>query len=360
MSVNRKDLLNEPNKRGFAPIVTKGSTGKIQPIVKGMDGDDEGGDGDEDPEKAAEEEAQKSKVRKGMPPGLKQAQAAKEGSGDDEGQQREPDGDEGQGGGGDGDGDENNGGGDGKKPSPPPFMKKGGRQVSVDDLEKSLGKLQEFVTQDDAPSRKEALLSKAQAEELSKSEKDELFQLLGGQAQSSKATTAQEVIKGFTENDTLQKALDVSDYLQEQHTALVKSLGTLGDALEQSGNRQHGFNLLLAKAVGDMGGLVKALVERVGAIEVTPARGPKSKLSQQVLNKGFGGNRAAEDGAQFSKSQVLDGMEDLLQKSTKAGHEGRLESGEDILTAISKYESSNFISKSMLAEVTKQLGGGAR
>ena len=47
----------------------------------------------------------------------------------------------------------------------------------------------------------------------------------------------------------------------------------------------------------------------------------------------------------------LDGMEVMLKKS----QEGRSAAGEDILLAISKYEQTNQISKSLLAEVTEQL-----
>ncbi len=341
MSEKRKDLLSEPNKRGFAPIVTK--PGAEKKLSKGMDGDEEGGEDEED-----EEQTEKSKVKKGMPPGLAAAQEAKGGKAPDKGGDAQED---------EQASEQEQEQSEGKKPSPPPFMKKGGKHVTTDDLEKSLGKLQAFVAQDDQPSRKDALLSKAQSEELSKSEAAELYQLLGGGASKpAKASVAEEVTKGLVENDTLQKALDVSDYLQEQHTALTKSLSTLGDCLEQSGNRQHDFNLVLAKAVGDIGNLVKSLVEGVEGIATQPARAPKSKLgAQNTLQKGFGGQPPAAAGSQLSKSQIMDGMEALLHKST----DGVTTRGENILQAISKYESTNLITKSMMDAVQQELGAAA-
>lgn len=353
MSEKRKDLLTEPNKRGFAPIVQPKGADKV---AKGMDGDDDGGDGE-----PGEDETEKSKkVKKALPPPPPPA-AKKPAPQQQQAQDGADDGDGEQGGGGD---DQDQGDGDGKKPAPPPFMKKGGKQVSAEDLEKSLSKLGEFVDQNaPAPARKDVLLSKAQTEELTKSERDELFQILGSSKEEPvKPAVAAEVSKSLTGNDTIQKALDVSDYLQEQHTALVKSLETLGSHLEKSDKRQHDFNLLLAKAVGDIGGLMKSLVERVAQIETAPARAPKSKLGpQNVVQKSFAGAAPADgEGAQLTKSQIMDGMESLLQKSEKDGHGGRLEAtGESILHAISKYESTNFISKSMIEAVKKELGAAA-
>ena len=121
--------------------------------------------------------------------------------------------------------------------------------LSENDLQQSLDKLVTLAG-DDADSRKQVLLSKAQEAELSKAEQAELFNLLGGQEEKDE-TLGEEITKGLEENDTLQKALDVSDYLQEQHTELVKSLQAMGDALAKSDNRQHEFNLVLAKAMPD-------------------------------------------------------------------------------------------------------------
>lgn len=222
-------------------------------------------------------------------------------------------------------------------------MEKKGYKKSLDleasDLEKSLDKLADYAGQ--APeSRKEALLSKAQGEELSKSETAELFGLLGGD-EVIEASLGDEIVKGFEGNDTLQKALDVSDYLQENQAELCKSLAVLGEHVEKSDSRQHEFNLVLAKAVADVGNLVKSVSERIHVIEAQPAHAPKSQA--RPLQKSFRGQE--ED--QLSKGDLLDTMEDMM----KSSQDGLTTGGEDILKAISKAEIIGQVSPSMMAAI---------
>ena len=218
--------------------------------------------------------------------------------------------------------------------------------LSENDLQQSLDKLVTLAG-DDADSRKQVLLSKAQEVELSKAEQAELFNLLGGQEEKDE-TLGEEIIKGLEENDTLQKALDVSDYLQEQHTELVKSLQAMGDALAKSDNRQHEFNLVLAKAMSQMGQHIVTMSERLGVIEQQPVRGPKSK-GLAPLSKSFA-NRPG-DGEGMSKSQILDAMDEMTQVSFEKGMSGVAVNGEDLSVAISKYEQFNTLSPAMLAQV---------
>lgn len=224
--------------------------------------------------------------------------------------------------------------------------------LSGEDLEKSLGRLGEFAQTNDAESRKSALLQKAMEGDLEKSERDELFGLMGGQGDEPGVTHADTITKSMEENDTLQKALDVSDYLREQHEELCKSLTQLAEYQEQAESRQHEFNLILAKAISDTGTLVKAMSERLGVIAQQPARAPKSKLGPQQaqpLQKSFAGQ--APEGEQLSKSMVLDTLDAMHVESMEKGMDGRTARGESILNAIAKYENSNMLSKSMLAEV---------
>lgn len=227
--------------------------------------------------------------------------------------------------------------------------------LTKDDLEKSLGQLESYVADQDKPTRKAQLLEKAQAGELSKSERDELYQILGG-AEEPKSALGTELTKGLVDNEGLAKALDVSDYLQEQHTELCKALETLGGHVEQSDQRQHEFNLLLAKAVSDIGALTKSVHERLEAIEGQPARGPKSRgLPQtQPLEKSFAG-RAADAGGEFSKSEALDAMQELLVKSVDSGQGGMVEGVGDMGVAISKFEQFNTMSPATHARVAEHL-----
>lgn len=210
--------------------------------------------------------------------------------------------------------------------------------LTKDDLEKSLGQLEQYVADADKPTRKAQLLGKAQGGELSKAEREELFQILGG-TEEQKSTLGTELTKGLEDNDTLAKALDVSDYLQEQHSELCKSLQSLGEHVEKSDSRQHEFNLLLARAVSDIGALTKSMAEAFETFGAQPARAPKSKgvntSAAQPLEKSFGGQEA---GAEFSKAEMLDAMQDLLEKSVNEGKGGVVEGVGDMGVAISKFE----------------------
>lgn len=227
--------------------------------------------------------------------------------------------------------------------------------LSEDDLQKSLDKLSDIATADSPVSRKDALLKKSlDGEELSKSEKSDLFKLLGGETEEPEAPTlSKSVEEQFTENEVLQKAVDVSDYLDENQKALIKSLGVLADRVEADGSRQHEFNLVLAKAMSGVGKLVKGMSERLGVIEGQPARGPKSRGVQpsQVLHKGFAGSSAPED--QLNQQQILDGLDGLMQKSMSDGRGGFSVGNENILTATAKFEQTRTISPGLLGEIRR-------
>lgn len=223
----------------------------------------------------------------------------------------------------------------------------GEKSLTPGDLQKSLDRLTAMATQNDGPSRKDALLAKANDDTLSKSEREELFELLGGAAPTADEP-GENIVKSMTGNDNLQKALDVSEYLQEQHSELVKSLRNVGEEIQKSDNRRHEFNLVMAKAVRDIGLMVKSMSEQMGTIGSQPARAPKSMGVKpgQVLQKSFAGQPAGDE---LNKSQVLDALDGLMEESMAKGGGGVLESGEDIALAVSKYEQTHMISKGMLA-----------
>jgi hypothetical protein len=312
-----------------APSRIQPLTQKQMSLSKGVDGDEEGDDGD------ADEDDKESPFQKGGVPPQFQKQDKEDGDDGDKGDDS-------------GDKDDD----------------KGGSKVEIEvkksdvtgtDLDKSIARLNEFTEQNDPGSRKVALLSKAQTGELSKSEKDELFQILGGAVVEKSDKLSEKVTKGLTGNDDLQKALDVSDYLKAQHDELCKSLTVLSDSVEKGGKRQGEFNILLAKAVSDVAMVAKSIGERLGTIETQPARAPKSKgvSGGAPLQKGFGGRGPAVDGEELSKSQILDGLDLLMEKSADG-----LVNGESVMMAVAKYEQLSQISKSMLGEVQKVLKDG--
>lgn len=234
------------------------------------------------------------------------------------------------------------------------------KSLTASDLEASLDRLEAFAKSGDLPSRKETLLAKANEGELSKSERDELFNLLGGGAvpEQTADEPAENIVKSMSENETLQKALDVSDYLQEHQTELIKSLRRVGDEIQKSDHRRHEFNLILAKAITDIGGMVKSLNEAVSTMAGQPAHAPKSlgitTKPGQVLQKSFAGQPTA--GETLTKSQVLDALDGLMEESMAKGMSGATEFGEDIAMAVAKYEQTHMISKPMLAAVKDHIG----
>ena len=233
----------------------------------------------------------------------------------------------------------------------------GEKSLTVGDLSKSLQMLEDFAKSGDAPSRKQMLLAKANEGDLSKSEREELFSVLGGGEAVADDSTAEAIVKSMGENDNLQKALDVSEYLQEQHVEMVKSLRTVGDEIQKSDHRRHEFNLILAKAVGDIGEMVKSLSETVSTLAGQPARGPKSlgvsTRPAQVVQRGFGGQPPV--GENLTKSMVLDTMESMMEESMTKGMNGLAGCGEDLTLSACKYEQTNQISPALFAEVREKM-----
>lgn len=224
--------------------------------------------------------------------------------------------------------------------------------LTQDDLEKSIEQLEEAVNESSEVDRKSTLLSKAMEEELDKSEQEELSRLLGGGSVESPAPLAEEVVKSMDSNEEMNKALDVSEYLQEQHTELNKSLAMLGEHIEKSDLRQQSFNILLAKAVSEVGKLAKSMDSRLEVIEGQPVRAPKSQVKgTPTLEKSFAGKKPEE--GQLNKAMVLDTLSGMIKKSVDAGRGGATETGIDMVTAASKFEQNGQISPQLL-EMVKQ------
>lgn len=219
------------------------------------------------------------------------------------------------------------------------------------DLLKSLQALQQIADNSTPTSRKDMLLEKAKSSQLSKSETDELFGLMGGGNVQPPATLSSTVTAGLQTNDTIQKAIDVSDYLASHQEEMVKSLNALAQAVEQQDRRQHEFNLVLAKATCDMGTVIKAIGDRVGAMESQPAHAPKSVTATRALAKSFMGQAPDGDAGWMTRGDVLQTMTTMMEKSMQDGQGGIAPCGEDLLGAVAKYEQTGLISKALQENV---------
>lgn len=205
-------------------------------------------------------------------------------------------------------------------------------EITEDDLMKSVEQLEAFAKADDPISRKNELLEKAQKEDLTDSEKDELFKALG--KEEEEVVEEESVTKSFEDNEDMQKSLDVSDYLSDLHTGLVKALGTFEAKQTASDSRQHEFNILLAKSVAQVGKLMKSLNDRMEGIESQPISKPRSTAT--AVKKSFVG--VQEQGERLSKSEVMDQLMGLAMSE-------KCPPDLDMNHVIAKFESTNVLDK---------------
>lgn len=222
--------------------------------------------------------------------------------------------------------------------------------TTENDLEKAMDILKETAASKD--DEKQTLLSKAVDGSITPEENDRLADLLAGK--KVEETLEDEVQKSLSKesDDRLEKALDVSEYLEGLHKGLVEALGNVAQHLEKSDARSHNFNVALAKGVCALADLTKSLDSRLGVIEEQPAAGPKAIQStkQAVIEKSFAGQKEGE-GERLNKSQVLDVLEEMHLESMEKGRQGSAKCGEDLRDAIVKYESTNRLSRPLHDEL---------
>lgn len=236
-------------------------------------------------------------------------------------------------------------------------------KLNQSDLSKGLDALKNAANKNNPLARRNELFQKAQSGTITTDENDELVKSLSGRDLVEAATAS------LNNNDTLQKSIDVSDFLREQHKGVVDGISALAEHIQKSDSDDHGFRVALATTITGLvntveaqGSLIKSMSEKLGVAMTQPARGPKSagvNAGAQPMNKSFAGAAPTQnvdtqiDGSELSKSQILDVMEEMNKSSSS----GKSASGESLMHAISKYESTNQISPTMLRDVasfTKQ------
>ena len=191
--------------------------------------------------------------------------------------------------------------------------------------------------------RQKVLFEKAQNGSITSEENDELVKSLGGGG-----ALANDVIAPI-QTDSIQKSLDVSEYLREHHMGLEKSLSVLCDRIEKSESMDQGFRVALAQTLTAQGELIKGLSDQVAVLSGQPAGPVKSRgvvgqsAASATVEKSMGGNPASN---KLAKSQVLDIMEEISE-----GNGGFSKSGENMAVAIAKYEGGTEITKSLAQEV---------
>jgi len=167
------------------------------------------------------------------------------------------------------------------------------------------------------------------------------------------------------ESETLQKGVEVSDFLLEMTRAfgtglqglearvtqnVVKSV--LG-ALVQINDEQGEFNKSLAEAVVNIGHGLAGFIQQSEAAGQEPAGPPRSQLRSipggqqqvQVMNKGMGGE-PHNPLSSMDKSQMLDHMTDLVEK------------GQVSPLDVVKFESTGELSPHAQSALVKSIGAG--
>lgn len=234
--------------------------------------------------------------------------------------------------------------------------------ASEDQLEKALADLESQIKGPE--SEKQELLSKAMSASLSKEESDRLMTLLAGvKEEESLAKSATDELR--PENNEIIKsesAVDVSGYLRATNEALVKGMETIATSVEKNSNTQGEFNLVLAKAIAQLGETLKAQSARIAdqakvirdlskAVdkygEQAPV-GPKSKFGTPKMEKSFGG-KTQSDG--LSQAEIITRLNSLHEQSYLEGRGGLSKSGSDLLSAIAGLESGQDLPGDVMQEV---------
>lgn len=123
---------------------------------------------------------------------------------------------------------------------------------------------------------------------------------------SAKGKAKKSMADDLMENDNVRKAVDVSPFLEGLTTKIIDSYDSLQDDVNKSlagWSYQQKYNVGLAKALGELGSLVKGLTDVVNALSKTPVGTRKGDVS--VVEKSFAGNgEAAPDGQTLNKGAI--------------------------------------------------------
>lgn len=239
--------------------------------------------------------------------------------------------------------------------------------LAEDDLSKALDDLETAAAPKGSDSRKQVLLQKALAGDITDEENGELLGLMKGGAKDVPADGhVDEVRKSLdpATSDVVQEAFDVTPFLEESYGKVSKALETVAQFQEEGTNAQGEFNTLLAKAMVQVGKnlqestrMLKAVSARLGVIEHQPARDPKAAGVKpgQVVRKSFAGG-GSEGNERLARPEVLGALTDMMQKSMSEGRRGMSRCGEDLTLATAQFESSGEISKALYREVEGYVG----
>ena len=237
--------------------------------------------------------------------------------------------------------------------------------LTPDGLNKSLDALESIALGSviGAPRERRAELAEKLADgTLNKSERAELGQLMkAGDVDDVETDWEEDFAKSWQEEFSADpanaEAYDASAFLERQSQLIAAALDQTQDTLRKAFNAERGrsqtFNVALAKSLRGMahltqgqGELIKSLSERLGVVEQTPL--PRRGVSNlRALNKSMPGE--AGGGSEIGRKQILDTLEAMSHRR------GTSQSGERLDYAVTLYEQTGDISKSLYREVVEEL-----
>lgn len=226
-------------------------------------------------------------------------------------------------------------------------------EVEATELTKALGQLADLVKASDPASRKRELFEKSSGgDDLTSEEQAELVGLISGGGASGSGDLAKSALAALNleGSDALKKSVEVSPYLQAHHEGSVEAIRVLADAVEKSQNATSGFNVVLAKAIVQVGRGLDDLRKSLDHWGDRPMSRPRSaqtpaQAKAQVIEKSFAGEADASE--RLSKGQVLS----YLEAMHKSAPNGMASCGEDLMMAIAKFDSTQHMSKSLYVEL---------
>lgn len=264
-----------------------------------------------------------------------------------------------------------------------------GEVADADDLMKAMDALDAAADGLDEPEidRRAELAKGLEEGTLTDEERGELIGLLGGEV----PTPAEDAIdkggdgkddgdpkgdgdplnKGFEDvfTEEFNNDYDVSPFLEKFGHAVGAGLDIMREDLVKSASDQTRFNRALAKSFRGVGTILQSqqdmikslsvqnttLAERLGIVEQQPtARKSVSNPGQaRAIQKSFADGSGESE---MSRENIFKGLHLLNAKYKDTG--GRAKNGEPIDRAMSSFEISGNISKSLLAEVKDALGEG--
>jgi hypothetical protein len=250
-------------------------------------------------------------------------------------------------------------------------------EIDSDDLMKAMDALDAAAEGVEEPEiDRRAELAKALEEgTLTDDERVELMDLLGANdpkpedAINKGGEVEEPMEKGFEEVfiEEFSEDYDASPFLEKFGHAVGAGLDIMREDLSKGMGDQKTFNKALAKSmrgvahvIQSQGDMIKslssqndALAKRLGVVEQQPV-GRKSAATPaeaKPLEKGFAGQEPNEIG--LNEEQIFKGLHLLMAQHKDSG--GRAKCGEPIDRAVTRFELSRKISKSMLAEIKEAL-----